>query len=74
LHSQHQTAPTPHAKANDDGDKVGFENAEPIAAKHLRNIFKGPVVAEGHWYKEVSERPSASRRLFIGIMEQQTHA
>jgi N-ethylmaleimide reductase len=38
-----------------DDDKVGFENAEPIAARHLRKIFKGPIVAAGGFVRDSAE-------------------
>jgi N-ethylmaleimide reductase len=38
-----------------DTDKVGFENAEPVAARDLRKIFKGPIVAAGGFVRDSAE-------------------
>jgi N-ethylmaleimide reductase len=38
-----------------DDDKVGSEDAEPVAAVHLRKIFTGPIVAAGGFTRDSAE-------------------
>jgi N-ethylmaleimide reductase len=38
-----------------DDDKVGSEDAEPVAAAQLRKIFKGPIMAAGGFVRDNAE-------------------
>ena len=38
-----------------DDDKIGLENSDPVAATHLRKIFRGPIVAAGGFVRDSAE-------------------